>query len=551
MMRERKHHSGKGLARFVGTAGALAVCATVQGAMPLAPYRPGPRDGLNPDPVHVQPFADGWIVRPTGVQDHTNLEWALRHTLPGGTVKLRNGTYKIGRPIVVPNFDGTLRGVGPGSTIITCTDALSIELWEQPGGGASMGEELPEGFPRVSVDGASTKSPPACFVFYKTPLLPGESPESRANSIAIEKLTYRGATRADPWALGDETVFAAIFNSFDWNAPDVDQITTRQDVRASQLLVDGYSSPVFGPFENACSCLTIVGGIVLTTNYDLNVSDEDDGFGAANGGVLRVNPADGDVLLDSCTFRHCRFGPNIVGIANGNITVKRVVTDGCRANCVGVYDASGASVLFEGNDLSCDAFLLPPELAAGQTDVPSSIGCTVVVQGLSASIGMVFNARFLSLATDPLAHMAHPEAGPFGTWRPQGSALAPAPSEFLVQDSTCVSSDTPNTYCIHLVDLVRPVYGAQTLILEAVRDNACVNSQTCISLEHVTVGDVSGNDCASRAFGIELYDSSAGIEDNSFSFPLGVAPCEIRNLVLGEKIDLSRVVPGAGVCSSQ
>ena len=85
-----------------------------------------------------------------------------------------------------------------------------------------------------------------------------------------------------------------------------------------------------------------------------------------------------------------------------------------------------------------------------------------------------------------------------------------------------------------------------------VRDNDCEGSQTCISLEHIEQGRAVHNDCASQAFGVELYNSpNAVVANNSFDFPAGVAGCEIRSLMLGEKIDFSRVVPGAGVCTPQ
>jgi len=61
------------------------------------------------------------------------------------------------------------------------------------------------------------------------------------------------------------------------------------------------------------------------------------------------------------------------------------------------------------------------------------------------------------------------------------------------------------------------------------------------------------HECSSQAFGIELYDSPRTlIARNSFDFPAGVDGCEIRELALGEKLDLSRVVSDdAGVCVQQ
>ena len=49
--------------------------------------QPGPQ-GSNPDPSHIKPKSGGFRVMPNGVDDHANLEWALRNTASGGTVRL-------------------------------------------------------------------------------------------------------------------------------------------------------------------------------------------------------------------------------------------------------------------------------------------------------------------------------------------------------------------------------------------------------------------------------------------------------------------------------
>lgn len=59
---------------------------------------------INPDPHNIRQTANGWRLRPTGGDDHDNLEWALRHTPVGGTVRLTAGTFKVGSTVVVPNF---------------------------------------------------------------------------------------------------------------------------------------------------------------------------------------------------------------------------------------------------------------------------------------------------------------------------------------------------------------------------------------------------------------------------------------------------------------
>lgn len=62
----------------------------------------------------------------------------------------------------------------------------------------------------------------------------------------------------------------------------------------------------------------------------------------------------------------------------------------------------------------------------------------------------------------------------------------------------------------------------------------------------------AANDFSSQAYGVELQNSPAArVAANRFDFPSGVAGCEIRVLGLGERIDFSRVVPGAGMCMPQ
>jgi hypothetical protein len=205
----------------------------------------------SPDPEHLIRSGRGWRVLPTGHDDHDNLEWALRNTESGGTVWLVPGTYKIGSPILVPDFNGRLVGAGAKRTTITCTDEFSYELWEAPGGGRDRNEPPPPPFPRRPIEGATTRSAPVLINFYKTPLRRGERPERRANRIEIHNIRCRGAMKGELWALGDEVLCINIVNSVDWRHPESAPATTRQDVLISGLEVDGYSTPSFGPFENA------------------------------------------------------------------------------------------------------------------------------------------------------------------------------------------------------------------------------------------------------------------------------------------------------------
>jgi hypothetical protein len=489
-------------------------------------------------------------VLPTGRDDHDNLEWALRNTAPGGIVKLTPGTYKIGSPIVVPNFDGELVGAGTTRTTLTCTDEFSYEVWEAPAGGKKRGKPRPRPFPRVSVEGSATRTPPALISFYKTPLQAGENAADRANRIVVRNLRCRGAMIGELWAFGDEVLCINIINSIDWHNPERAPATTRQDVLISGVEVDGYSTPAFGPFENACACITVLGGVILTSNYDLDGVVDGDALGIANGGLLGVTPAEGQVTFRSCTFRNCRVGPGVVGYRDGLIMFENVSTDGCRGNCLQILDVSDCRVLVRGNDLRCDSFILPPVLVGGATGVPSSLGCVAVLQGLPAAIGFPQNVRWHTLANDPAAHQRHPEAGPLGTWRPLGPSSAPRQSEYRIVENSCESSVTPSTYCLHVIDVAKLAFGFAT-VRALVYGNDCTGSETCIGLEHLENVRAIHNQCASQSFGIELHNSpGVRVADNSFEFTQG-AGCEVRILQLGEKIDFSRVLPGAGACVPQ
>jgi hypothetical protein len=381
--------------------------------------------------------------------------------------------------------------------------------------------------------------------------------------------------KGELWAFGDEVLCFNIINSFDWHNPESAPATTRQDVLVAGVEVDGYSTPAFGPFENACACITVLGGVVLTANYDLDGEIDGDALGIANGGLVGVTPAEGNVTFRSCTFRNCRLGPGVVGYKNGLLTFESNTTDGCRGNCLQVLDVGNCRVSLLGNDLRCDSFILPPELVGGVSDVPSSLGCVVTLQGLIAALGVPFNLKWHILANDAAAHARHPEAGPLGTWRPLGPAAAPQRSSFRITDNQCESSLTPNTYCVHVIDAAMLAFGIETVRV-LVDGNGCEGSETCIGLEHVNNGRAVYNECSSQAYGVELHNAPGMIvRNNSFEFPdipqrdrgthraglraaltrklntTGVAGCEIRMLALGEKIDFSRVVPGAGACVPQ
>jgi hypothetical protein len=351
------------------------------------------------------------------------------------------------------------------------------------------------------------------------------------------------------WALGDEVLCFNIVNSFDYNLPEAEQVTTRQDVEIVGVEVDGYRTSAFAPFDVACACITVVGTTILTDNYNLQGSQDGDALGFLNGGLLDVIPAEGNVTFRSCTFRNCRVGPGVVGYHDATIIFQNITTDHCRGNCLQLIDIGNSDIHVLDCDLFCDSFLLPPELAGGADDLPSSLGCVTAVQGMGAVLGYPHNVQWLALASDPAAHQS-PEADPLGTWRPRGPAAKPQLSSLVIMDNSCRSSETPNTYCFHLIDLANLGFASPSL-LARLQDNMCRDSQTCISLEHVEGGQVFDNQCASQLFGIELYNSPfADIRDNQFDLkePTG---CEIRELAFGEKIDFSRVMPGAGSCFLQ
>jgi hypothetical protein len=529
---------------FVGSVASTAIVGPMLAQQAMA------EDGskANPDGVHVISRRWGWLVLPTGGDDHDNLEWALRHTPRGGVVRLVRGTYKVGSPVIVPNFDGILEGAGTQGTTLTCTDELNYELWVNSGGAE---KNRPPDFPRVPIDGSATKSTPGMILFYKRPPEDGDDLSDHANSITVRRIRCRGAMRGEPWAFGDEVLSITVINSIDWADPGVRQVTTRQDFTLSDVDVDGFASGKFGVFGNGCACITALGGLVLTDNYDLQGA-VGDALSFQNGGLLDVTPAQGNVTIERCWFKNCRLGPGVIGYRDGIVRAIGNRTDGCRGNCLQFIDLDNMRVIVRDNHLFCDPIELPDFLTAGAAGVPSSLGCIVVAQGLTAALGMPYNVQFAALAAKERNPDDPQEFGPKGTWRPQGQASAPRSSNYWVVDNDCVSStDTPNTYCYHLIDVAHLAF--QNVALTAVVEkNTCSGSRTCIGLDHVAGALVARNDCESRGFGIELHNCSVvGVRRNRFEFPAGDEACEIRVLQLGDKLDLSRVVEGAGTCVEQ
>ena len=106
-------------------------------------------------------------VSATGIDETEHLESALRNTPAGGTVRLAPGTFKVAHTIVVQDFDGNLVGAGADKTTITCTDEFNYEIWEAAGASGPP----PPRFPRVAIEGSSTRAAPGVILFYKNPLL--------------------------------------------------------------------------------------------------------------------------------------------------------------------------------------------------------------------------------------------------------------------------------------------------------------------------------------------------------------------------------------------
>jgi hypothetical protein len=432
-------------------------------------------------------------------------------------------------------------------------------LWEAPGGGKDMGQPKPPPFPRRPVEGSTTLNAPGLIFFFKTPLQSGEDPADRANRIELRDFSMRGSMIGELWALGDECICISISNTINWHNPGLPLPTTRQDVYISRVDAAGYATEEFGPFGNACACINVLGGLDLTDNYDLTGSVDGDALGLANGGILGVRPTEGDVTFSDCRLENCRLGPAIVGYRDGKLLYEDISTNACRADCIRFFDNSNCTQKVRDCDLNCNSFTLPAEYAPGGIpNQPSSLGCVLAIQGLEAVFGFPQNVRWLTLAFSAEARAAaanagHPEAAawPPGSWRPRGPVTFPTPSTLKVTDNSCVSSETPFTYCCHVYDAVNFVAGAPTISVD-MRRNDCQDSETCISLEHINEALVQTNDCASQAYGVELHNSpNAVVTGNSFEFTQADPGCEIRMIVKGQKPDFSHVPPGVGTCSVQ
>jgi hypothetical protein len=532
--------------KFVSNLGAATAVAGAGLALPEGDAR------ANPDPANIRPQGSGFKVFPTGGDDRDNIEWALTNVPAGATVRLVAGTFKLGSTAIVPNFNGKLLGAGSKKTTITCTDEYNYELWEAPGGGKDLGEPEPPPFPRSPIPGSLTKTAPGMIFFYKTPLEAGEDPADRATSIEIRGIRCRSAMIGEEWSFGDEVLSFLIVNTVDFADLTAEPEPTRQDVKIVDILVDGYATDEFPVFGNACACLTVIGSPVFTNNYDLTGVTDGDGLGASNGALMGARPAEGDVTFRDCTFVNCRLGPGVVGHKDSDLLWDNVTTDGCRGNCLQLIDNSGCHMVVRNCDLFCDSFLLPPELTPGGlfTDIPSSLGCVMAIQGFAAAVGSPLNLRYLELALDPVAHAAGGlPSGPLGTWRPLGPAFIPAPSTLEIHNTRCRSPNTPNSYCFHVIDAANGFLSMPSLGGVSIHDNDCEGSQTCIGIEHTNDAVINKNKCDSTGFGIELHNSfNADIRDNKFMG--GSTDCAIHTLALGQKRDFY-AVQGTGVCTDQ
>jgi hypothetical protein len=61
----------------------------------------------------------------------------------------------------------------------------------------------------------------------------------------------------------------------------------------------------------------------------------------------------------------------------------------------------------------------------------------------------------------------------------------------------CRSSHTPNTYCLHVVDTANLAFRMPSVVA-SLKGNACEDSQTCISLEHVDQAELKTMNAPAR-----------------------------------------------------
>jgi hypothetical protein len=86
----------------------------------------------------VQPNATGGFdVYPTGVDDHSNVEWALAEAAPGSTVNLIGDHFFLSRTVDAINFSGTLRGLGMESTVVHAMDSFGYSQFLYDGWGTT------------------------------------------------------------------------------------------------------------------------------------------------------------------------------------------------------------------------------------------------------------------------------------------------------------------------------------------------------------------------------------------------------------------------------
>lgn len=130
------------------------------------------------------------VVTPGGGDDGNRLQAALDAASaagPGAVVELAPGTFRVGRPLVALNFDGTIRGAGMRRTSVIADGSVN------PGGLFPL-------LPPVTAAALHTIDSPILFSFYESDVDRAGRPvgNRRSQQVAIEDLTLgaRGRTVA-------------------------------------------------------------------------------------------------------------------------------------------------------------------------------------------------------------------------------------------------------------------------------------------------------------------------------------------------------------------
>ena len=265
----------------------------------------------NPDPEHIISYSEGYVIRPanddkglvhqaysTGeklwlTQDTRNLEWVFNNIPPEKTVQLVHGKYYVSKNII-GRTSMTLSGLGKEETIIIAKGAKV--------GGTYEPYPLT---PKIEVQDLGNLRLPRVFTFAASEFSGSEG--SRIIKIVCKNFTIKTEGQTAKWYrhgyhaegfVRHQSVIVATGGSIQVNTGVFDGIVDRIDLEVRDVKIEGTDSnePYYG-------IEYIPDGVFEEEDDMVGDDDYDIGDGMAFQ-IHGIEPANGKVMIDNCTFKN-------------------------------------------------------------------------------------------------------------------------------------------------------------------------------------------------------------------------------------------------------